>query len=91
MKNIFMIQDEGNRIDFYEIMKKTGIPENILKKDFSNENQIMISEHYFKNLYEEILKENYSYEEILDILKNNREIKELEKLSISIFMYLIID
>lgn len=91
MKNIFMIQDEGNRKDFYEIMKKTGIPENILKKEFINDNQIMISEHYFKNLYESILKENYSYEEILDILKNNKEIKELEKLNISIFMYLIID
>jgi hypothetical protein len=90
MKNIFMIQDEGTE-NFMSILIKIGIPENILKNEFINENQIMISEHYFKNLYDSILKEYYSYEEAINILKNNKDIEELEKLNISIFIYKILD
>jgi len=80
MKKMFMIQNPHIDSEKFlkDLSKYSGIPLSVLVKEFKGDNQILIEEHYFKNIYESLMKTNYpNYEELMDKLINGFRDEEM--------------
>jgi hypothetical protein len=87
MKNVFLLQNEDKK-DFISFLKgRTLLPEDTIKELLEGD-QIMISEHYFKNL----LNKDFPKENINSFLQSTENFSKLyeEKEGVSIFHYKLI-